>query len=175
MHDLYAAAVESMRREKDVAFREDPGSPIADRAAFGGLAYYPVDPAYRVPTRLVRHATPRALTLQTSDGEARRYRNVGEFRLALPVGEICLQAYQRETQEALFVPFRDATSGQETYGAGRYLDLHAEGAQDAYVVDFNLAYNPLCAYDDAFSCPFPPPENWLRVPIRAGERAYPAP
>jgi len=69
----------------------------------------------------------------------------------------------------LFLPFRDATSGVETYGAGRYLDVDPEPA-GTVVVDFNMAYNPFCAYDDASSCALPPYENWLPVPIRAGER-----
>lgn len=175
MNDIYIAAVDSMRRDKDDAFRNDPGSPIEDPESFPGLAYYPVDPAYRIPTRLRRHAVAKSLTMETSDGQTRVYRNVGEFQLKIPEGEVRIQAYQRDDDaHELFVPFRDATSGKETYGAGRYLDLQPEGEPDAFVVDFNLAYNPMCAYNEAFSCPFPPPENWLKVPIRAGERAYEA-
>ena len=70
-----------------------------------------------------------------------------------------------------FVPYRDATSGDETYGAGRYLDIDPN-PDGTVTIDFNLAYNPLCAYSDAFSCPLPPVENWLAVPIRAGERDF---
>ena len=73
---------------------------------------------------------------------------------------------------SLFVPFRDATSGKETYGAARYLDIEERQADD-YVIDSNLAYNPYCAYSDDYVCPFPPQENWLTVPIRAGEKAFP--
>jgi uncharacterized protein (DUF1684 family) len=77
----------------------------------------------------------------------------------------------RQDEQRFFLPFRDATSGRESYGPGRYLDV--EPGRDGRVqVDFNLAYNPYCAYNDAFSCPLPPPDNWLRVPIRAGEAAY---
>lgn len=172
MTDEHVRSVEAWRRAKDHAFRHDPGSPIADRAGFQGLAYYPVDPALRFQTRLVRHAEPKSITLQTSDGDTRVYRNVGHFELAIEGTPLQLQAYQAGGSDGLFVPFRDRTSGKETYGAGRYLDLEPTGPDDHYDVDLNLAYNPMCAYDEAYSCPFPPPENWLQVPIRAGERTY---
>jgi uncharacterized protein (DUF1684 family) len=79
--------------------------------------------------------------------------------------------YSSAGSHELFLPFRDTTSGKETYGAGRYLDLHAHG--DEVVVDFNYAYNPNCAYNPDWNCPLPPAENWLKVPIRAGEKAFP--
>lgn len=167
--EKYVAEVEAMRQAKDAAFRAEVWSPIEDRAGFRGLSYFPVDPAYRFPTRLVRHAKPVVLEMRTSDGAAREYANVGHFELPLEGLIVCLEAYRLAGSASLFVPFRDRTSGRETYGAGRYLDLPLEG-EDAAVVDFNLAYHPYCAYSDAFSCPFPPPENWLRVRIPAGER-----
>lgn len=171
MSDPYVSAIESMRRDKDRAFRDEAWSPIEDRLGFRGLLYYPVEPALRLRTRLVRHERPTTLTLPTSDGQARAYRNVGHFEVVIEGQPVRIQAYQMAASESLFVPFRDTTSGKETYGAGRYLDVHLE-AGDAADVDLNLAYNPYCAYNDAFSCPFPPPENWLQVPVRAGERAY---
>jgi len=75
----------------------------------------------------------------------------------------------------LFVPFRDATSGKETYGAGRYIDLEPEerlNNEGKWVLDLNKAYNPWCAYSDAYICPLVPTENWLKVPVRAGEKDY---
>lgn len=170
MTGAYVASIEAQRKAKDDAFRHEPWSPIEDRKAFRGLAYYPVDPAYCVPARLIPHAVPKVLDMQTSDGQTRHYANVGEFHLKLPVGDVTLQAYRSPGQGGLFIPFRDKTSGKETYGAGRYLDVHLENDADEAIVDLNLAYNPYCAYSEAFSCPFPPPENWLQVPIRAGER-----
>jgi uncharacterized protein len=172
MTDPYIAMVESMRRQKDRGFKTDPQSPIEDKEAFSGLAYYPVEPALRIPTKLTRHAAPATLTMQTSDGQAREYRNVGQFELVIDGAPVMLQAYQQRGSEALFLPFRDKTSGKETYGAGRYLDVHLERGEAAEV-DFNLAYHPYCAYSEAYSCPFPPPENWLSVAVRAGERLPP--
>lgn len=172
----YRETLERMRREKDDAFRLDPTSPVpsAERAAFKGLRYYPVDPAWRFEARLVPNPKRPEVVMQTSDGAQKRYVDVGHFELRTPSGELRLQAYQGPGP-ALFVPFRDATSGKETYGAGRYLDLHAPEPGGAHVVDFNLAYNPFCAYNDDYSCPFPPTANWLQVPIPAGERTYKEP
>jgi len=83
-----------------------------------------------------------------------------------------LAVYQMEgDHEGYFIPFRDETSSKETYGGGRYLEPEAT-ANGELIVDFNLAYNPYCAYSPHFSCPIPPIENWLKVPIRAGERNY---
>ena len=174
MDDAYAKAVEDMRRRKDEVFRHDPNSPIPrhERAAFQGLKYYPVDPAWRAQAPLVRHERPGHVTLQASDGGARHYVNVGWFDLKVGGHELRIQAYEG-AGHGLFIPFRDRTSGKETYGAGRYLEVEPVTPHgELYEVDLNLAYSPFCAYDDAFSCPFPPPENWLQVEVRAGERTY---
>lgn len=170
MTDDYVARIEELRRRKDEAFRREPWSPIEDRTAFRGLAYYPVEPGMRFRVRMERHVDPKTITLQTSDGAAREYRNVGHVDLPIAEERVRIQLYQKVGAASLFVPFRDKTSGKETYGAGRYLDLHLEPA-DQVDVDLNLAYHPYCAYNEAYSCPFPPPENWLQVPIRAGERS----
>lgn len=170
----YASSLEQHRRRKDEAFARDPRSPLPhhERHRFQGLKYYPPDPAWRLRATLVPHDPPRHVRMQASDGAVKHYENVGEFRLATPAGEVRIQAYESAGGHGLFIPFRDRTSGKETYGAGRYLDAQPPEAGDAYVLDFNLAYNPHCAYDDAYSCPFPPPENWLQVEVRAGEKTY---
>lgn len=185
----YVEAVEGYRRQKDEAFRRDPRSPLPHpaRATFQGLRYYPADPAWRIVARLVPHERPKEVVMQASDGAAKRYENVGHVEVRVPgaSGPVRIQAYRdphahvhdhghgHAHSEPLFIPFRDRTSGKETYGAGRYLDVHPLDPHEVeYEVDFNLAYNPFCAYDDAFSCPFPPPENWLQVEIRAGEKTF---
>jgi len=114
--------------------------------------------------------TPKPLDIQRSGGDVVRYTRLGHFEIPLPAGQATLALYESDGHS--FVPFRDATSGKETYGAGRYIDP-PEIAPWRYVLDFNQAYNPLCAYNEAYSCPFPPPENWLRLPIEAGEKAPP--
>lgn len=167
MHDLAAE-----RRAKDAAFRDDPSSPIPlyERATFKGLAYFPEDPRYRFHAKLVREP-PRRLDIQRSAGDVVRYDRLGHFVLQLPDGPVTLAVYHTDGHH--FLPFRDATSGKETYGAGRYLDPPTRDGE-TFLIDFNRAYNPFCAYNEAYSCPFPPPENWLQLPVNAGEKAYPA-
>ena len=101
----------------------------------------------------------------------------GEFRFKVGEKEQALHAYKSSREEEmLFVPFKDATSSKETYGAGRYLDLEPERDRTAdgkWILDFNQAYNPWCVYSESYTCPFVPSENWLEVPILAGEKDYP--
>ena len=93
----------------------------------------------------------------------------GTLRFSLGGRELQLAAYDQGHE--LFIPFRDATSGTDSYGAGRYVEAHPLG-QKRYAIDFNSAYNPYCAYNENWSCPLPPRENWLDVPIRAGEKTF---
>jgi len=177
--EAYIKDIESVRREKDYFFKEDEDSPIPQRLreAFSGLAYYPADPKYRAHARLVRDPQPKRVTLATSKGIPREMVRVGVFEFEIDGVKQRLAAFKAVPQaghhhedRSLFVPFRDATSGKESYGAARYLDIE-ERPTDENLIDFNLAYNPYCAYSDDYVCPFPPQENWLIVPIRAGERA----
>jgi uncharacterized protein (DUF1684 family) len=169
MHDHELHELHELRQHKDEWFRHDPHSPVPaeQRAVFAGLRYFPPSPDL-VFDISVEPVDGSSLEIPTSDGSSRRYRRAGRVRFDVHGEQAELVLLSREDEQGFFLPFRDATSGQEAYGAGRYLDV--EPARDGQVhVDFNLAYNPFCAYNDAFSCPLPPPENWLRVPIRAGE------
>ncbi len=168
----YHEDIQHHRDEKDRFFAEHPQSPIPEdeRAAFEGLAYYEIDPAYHCHVAL-QETEPEKLTIPRSTGDEVTYERVGTFELEIPGGPIELAAFRQPGQgdQELFLPFKDATAPEETYGAGRYLEARrAHG--DHYNVDFNLAYHPFCAYDDAYACPFPPPENQVDLPIRAGER-----
>jgi len=172
----YRHEVEHARSDKDAFFARSPDSPIPEpeREGFDGLRYFDVDPAYRIEVPALRdigEGTERSLEIQTSDGQLRPARRAGWLDFSLDDRPLSLMAYQLAggDEGGLFVPFRDATSGTETYGAGRYLDLEPE-EDGSVVLDFNLAYNPWCAYSDAWSCPLPPAENRLPVPVRAGER-----
>jgi uncharacterized protein len=179
--DDHLKSVQLQRQEKDYWFRSDPDSPLpqAIRGAFRGLEYFPPDSKFRVRTKLVRLPKPEPLTLATSKGVPRPMVRYGYFEFEIDGVKLRLYAYKSAPQPghhhedtSLFVPFRDATSGKETYGAARYLDIE-EQAGDEHVLDFNLAYNPYCAYSDDYVCPFPPRENWLTVPVRAGEKSFP--
>ncbi len=166
------------RREKDAAFKNDSESPIPekDRASFRGLDYYPVEPSLRFQVRLNRYPVPREVRIGTNTGEVRSGLRYGYFEFDVGGKTYRLQAYRMDEDQggrgpSLFIPFRDATTGTETYAAGRYIEL-PENTLGTYVLDFNRAYSPFCAYGKDFSCPVPPPENTLPIPIRAGEKMY---
>lgn len=170
--------IREWRREKDEAFGGGPRSPIPEdeRGDFEGLNYYPVDEDYRFVLELHEHDTKERITVGTNtDGEL-EYLRWGEFRFTVDGETVTLQAYIADPDaDSLWVPFRDATSGEETYGAGRYVDLDPgedRTGDGRWVLDLNMAYNPTCAYSDAYECPLPPTENWLDVPIEAGERSF---
>lgn len=142
---------------------------------FTGPRYYPPDDRWRVPAHLDREApgTGQRVQLQTSVGDLRDMDVYGTFVFTIDGDEQRLTAYRsvpvHPDHDELFVPFRDATSGKETYGAGRYLDLPRQ-ERDNYILDFNKAYNPLCAYSPRYNCPYPPRQNHLKVAIEAGEK-----
>ena len=189
--DLYRLrgedALQQWRRGRDRLFATHPQSPIpqGDRPAFEGLHYYDPDPALRIRCRLeAPRGDGEGLDIDTGgeDGVI-HYRRSGTLRflhrgVACELTVFAISGYGG----GLFLPFRDATSGKETFGAGRYLfdtvkntdglSLELTPGSDEVLVDFNYAYNPSCAYDDCWACPLAPPENWLAVPIRAGERIY---
>lgn len=165
--------LERYRAEKDSGFRQR-GSPLVERvrSRFKGLEYYPAMVELSVIARLEKFPNPEPVNLMTTTGEPRPMLRYGQFHFTVDGKECVLTAYQSvEHPEHLFLPFRDATNGTETYGAGRYIDLAAQPESSVhYLIDFNLAYNPYCAYNPAYSCPVVPRENFLTVPIRAGER-----
>lgn len=171
----WKSAIREDREAKDEYFRKHPHSPIpvAERESFEGLSYYPIDESYRFELPLHEYGDKETVTVGTSTGGEQVYLRWGEFRFEVDDEEASLQAYKSEPDDdRLWVPFRDETSGEETYGAGRYLDLEADTHRTddgTWILDFNEAYNPTCAYSDQYECPLPPTENWLNVPIEAGE------
>ena len=169
------SALAEQRQAKDDFFARHPQSPltVAQRREFKGLRYYAENEALRLRLPLERGEQAERIIMDTSTGDRRVYLRAGTVRFEVEGQEAELALYAEEGADGheFFVPFRDATSGRETYGAGRYLE--AELAPDGTVlIDFNVAYNPYCAYNDRWSCPLPPIENWLKVAIRAGEMAF---
>ena len=165
------------RETRDELFARHPQSPLdaEARAAFRGLTYFDYDPAARV-LAAVEPTEPAALEVPMSRGETPSFIRFGRARFELGGAEHALGLYWLEGYGGgVYLPVADATSGDTTYGAGRYVldtvkgdDL---GEQDGLLVlDFNFAYNPSCAYDPRWACPLAPPENRLAIPIRAGER-----
>ena len=171
----YEDEVLDFREQKDEFFRSSHASPIPHeiRHDFTGLRYFAPDEAYRIEGVALEADPDPANTTEivTSDGKTRTAGRVGTLSFSTPNGSAQLAGYafgEREDGE-LFVPFRDGTSGKESYGAGRYLDLEQDD-DGTYAIDFNLAYNPWCAYAPQYSCPLPPPENWLPFRVEAGEQ-----
>lgn len=174
-----AEAWDTWRRGRDDLFRSHPQSPLPEmeRASFSGIAYYPYDQASRVLAEVVE-AAPERYDIATSgeEGGSYAFTRFGLARFEIHGEALELELYWLEGYGGgLFLPFRDATSGRETYGAGRYLldtvkgaDLGSEG--DRLVLDFNFAYNPSCSYDPRWVCPLAPPPNRLAVGVTAGER-----
>jgi hypothetical protein len=174
----WEANLERARKTKDAFFVQNWQSPIPlqDRPQFKGLQYYPPDSSYRFELELHEHPEKGVVRMAYTKGNEQDFLRWGEFQFKIGEREQSLQAYKRSREEEmLFVPFKDATSGKETYGAGRYLDL--EPGRDCtqegkWILDFNQAYCPWCDYSEAYTCPFVPVENWLEVPIYAGEKDY---
>ncbi len=159
----------AFRREKDRYFKHADESPVPreTRHNFKGLSYFPPNDelVYEVDLEPV---DPTEVTIVTTAGDERTYKRVATASFSVD-GQGATVALYSSGDEDLFLPFRDATSGRESYGAGRYIDVHPRDNGKA-VLDFNYAYSPFCAYSPNYSCAVPPQENWLTVPIRAGER-----
>lgn len=175
----HRAELEEQRRAKDQHFKHEASSPLpeAAKATFSGLPYFSIDFKYRFEGPIAKYATPETLALATSDGRMKNALRYGSFSFMLEGQHHSLEVYRLLTLPAqyanyLFIPFTDLTSGEEAYPGGRYLDL-VEQQENRYVVDFNLAYNPSCAYGRKdFSCPIPPRANALNVRIAAGEKNW---
>lgn len=167
------------RKMKDAFFAEHWQSPIPpqDRIEFKGLDYYPINPEFLFELELHEHEEKKVIRMAYSKGSEQNFLRWGEFRFNVGGKEQALQAYTSDPEdERLFILFKDATSGKETYGAGRYIDLEPDRnrtAEGKWILDFNRAYNPWCVYSEDYICPLVPPENCLEVPILAGEKDYP--
>lgn len=175
----YKESLAKLRAQKNSFMAADPGSPFQDRKAVKPLLYYPIDPAFRITARLEKTGDTLPKKMTMSNGETEAY-----LRYALAHFEVegtpqVLTLYKRvgdtTHQASLFVPFTDASSGQETYAGGRYLDVEENPDGLSLTLDFNLAYNPYCVYNHLYVCPLPPKENRLTVAIKAGEKDYPTP
>jgi uncharacterized protein (DUF1684 family) len=168
--------VRQHRADKDEFLLTHDQSPIppGDRDDFGGLDYFELDPDYRVVARYSEVSDPEPVELETTRGPPAEYTRAAVLGFDLAGDHHTLHAFRVEGEDTLFVPFTDATSGDATYHRGRYLDVDSGDADDgdSVVLDFNLAYNPFCAYSDTFSCALPPSANELPARVEAGERDY---
>jgi uncharacterized protein (DUF1684 family) len=177
--------VKIFREGRDKDFRNRADSPLldADFQNFKGLNYFPVDENFRVKAKFTKTEDEKYFMMPTTSGVSSKYIKIGVFTFKIGDKEYKLAAYQSELiltnptwkekyGGSLFIPFKDLSNGKETYGAGRYIYLNTPAGEDA-TIDFNLAFNPSCAYgSERFACPLPPKENFLQAEIKAGEKIF---
>jgi len=163
--------LDQFRAEKDEFFGSHPQSPLTpeQKLGFTGLKYFPENESLRLEVKVEPLNDPQPMQMQTTTGGVQTYFRHGRFKFSVDRQEAELTIYRGE--HGYFLPFVDSLKGEETYPAGRYLEPE-ELPGNRFLVDFNIAYNPYCAYNDGWSCPITPAENRLKVPIRAGEKIF---
>jgi len=176
----YIEKIQQERDEKNTEYSDSTQSPLnpVHLTSFTGLDYFDIDPNYRVEGRLELTPEEKPFQMTTSTDRLPEYRKYGNLHFTLKGKAFVLGVYQdmdmlNDSAYAnyLFIPFQDETSSKESYGGGRYIDIRIPKT-DKVIIDFNKAYNPYCAYDDRWSCVIPPPENFLKTEIRAGEMKF---
>lgn len=169
---LFYGALQRHREELNRDFAGDE-SPLeeSDRASFQGLRFFDPDPGFRFRIPLAPPPRREMVTLLDTKGQERSYERFGVLTFPVDGKLQNLTLFRDAGRGYLFLPFRDATNGQDTYDVGRYVEP-IEEQPGTYLVDFNRAYNPYCAYSHRWACPIPPEENRLNVAIRAGERVF---
>lgn len=151
-------------------------SPLTDedKRSFSGLKYYPVDEAFKITAKVTPVQRKQPIFIPTTTGESKKYipYAYAEFELKGATHKVLLyQDWEETNPNLLSLMFADNTSGDATYGGGRYIDV-MKSSGNTIVIDFNTAYNPFCHFNDEYSCPIPPRENLLQVAIEAGEKLY---
>ena len=163
--------LDAFRAEKDEFFGSHPQSPLTreQKKNFQGLKYFPENDDLRLEVQVIELSVKEEFDMQTSTGSVQHYQRFGKFSFLVEGQTAELTIYRGE--HGFFLPFVDSLAGSETYPAGRYLEPDPlPGGR--FFIDFNLAYNPYCAYNEMWSCPITPAENRLKAPIRAGEKLF---
>ena len=178
--NVYDNLIQKHRDELHQEFLDTAETPLTDDGlkVFNGLDYFKIDSLYRVSAILLRTPDEKIFEMQTSTDRLPEYLKYGLAEFTLNGKKLKLNVYQNvklalneEYKDYLFIPFRDFTSGETTYGGGRFIETEIpEG--DILIIDFNKAFNPYCAYNHKYSCPIPPLENSLEIEINAGEKGY---
>jgi uncharacterized protein (DUF1684 family) len=164
-------SLKAFRAEKDQFFGRHHQSPLTpvQKQHFKGLNYFPENSALRLEIDVETLVASENIMIQTTGGQPQLYKRFGKFKFLVDGQLAELTIYKN--QHGYFLPFVDVLAGKETYPAGRYLEPERL-PNGKFLVDFNLAYNPYCAYNEKWSCPITPAENRLRVAIRAGEKIF---
>ena len=168
----FEASVLDHRAEKEDYLSTNSGSPFVQEGKEAGeFSYFPIDRKYKVTAKVEKIQKRQISMIQNSDGSSQRYLKYAWLHFEVDEQPQKLLVLKSMFDSALFLGFADDTSGDTSYGGGRYLDI-GELKGDRLVLDFNLAYNPYCAYSAKFLCPFPPKENILTVKVEVGEKDY---
>jgi hypothetical protein len=172
----YIEKIEGERERQFKFIRFNIESPLTDtqKADFKKLSFYQIDPTYRVKARMIPVENKKVREVPLTDGSKEKYieHSYAEFELGGNVNRLLLlQSIDEVDKRNFFLAFADQTSAEETYGGGRYINARQDG-KNSITIDFNLAYNPYCAYNPDYACPLPPRENLLVIPILAGEKNY---
>lgn len=168
----YPTKIKRLRKEKDEFFRTDEKSPMPDKNNFFGLKYFDVNENYKLKATIEYLEKKESITIKTTKEESKKYQKLGfaSFAINNKIHKILLLKVPNLPQ--LFIAFTDLSSNKTTYGGGRYIDLPYKEGQKEIELDFNMAYNPYCVYNEKYVCPIPPKENKLNVLIEAGEKLY---
>ncbi|MBN2789861.1 MAG: DUF1684 domain-containing protein [Candidatus Delongbacteria bacterium] len=177
MFNEYNNKLQNDRIAKNTYLKNEINSPIPEeeRGGFKGLNYFPVDGKFRFELELIEFPDKIEIIIKDSKGNDRHFIKFGKFKFKIDDIENQLIAYKSDVNDTrLFIPYKDKTTAIDSYGAGRYLDLEEEHDKvgEKWILDFNLAYNPWCAYNSKYSCPLVPDENVLNVAVTAGEKKY---
>lgn len=174
--EAYVEKIEKERERQFKFIRFNIESPLTEeqKRSFTKLTFYDIDPTYKVKARLLPIEEKKVREVPLTDGSKQRYleHSYAEFELGGKTNKLLLlQAMDEADMRNFFLAFADETSARETYGGGRYLNVRQDG-KNSITIDFNLAYNPYCAYNPDYACPIPPKENLLDITIAAGEKNY---
>jgi uncharacterized protein (DUF1684 family) len=174
--EAYVEKIEKERERQFKFIRFNIESPLTEeqKRTFTKLTFYDINPAYKIKARLIPIENKKVREVPLTDGSKQRYieHSFAEFELGGKTNKLLLlQAMDEADKRNFFLAFADDTSAGETYGGGRYLNVRQDG-KTSITLDFNLAYNPYCAYNPDYACPIPPKENLLEIPLEVGEKNY---
>lgn len=169
-NEQYLTATQDLRKQKDDFLKTDKESPIKEKATFKGLKYFEINPNFKAIGMLDKFASDQTINISMTDGSVEEYEAYGNVSFEIEGKKYALKIF-KTPEGNLFLPFKDLTSNKETYGAGRYLDFGVNDVKNNQIeIDFNKAYQPYCAYNETFTCPITPAENFLNLALKVGER-----
>ena len=167
----YESFIHKEREAKNTFMQNSEISPLKGKYS-QELQYYPVDISYRILSKIHFLKTKSFIEVMSSDNNTIFFEKIAFVKFYLKGKEHRVMLLKNTDSQEYFIPFLDSTNGKETYSGGRYLPVEMKKNTQDVLLDFNKAYNPYCHYDSTYTCPIPPPENYLRANIQSGEKLY---